>query len=98
MEENYKQLKEEVKMMLTATSVSKLSEALHLVDTFKRLGFSYHFEEEICEILKQINNVPFDYHESIRNDSLHIISLRFRLLREEGYHISSGIVLITIIA
>lgn len=82
--EHFQQLKEQVKMMLVAT---ELVQALELVDSIQRLGIAYHFEEEICDILRRIKNICDD---EFQEDSLHITSLRFRLLRQEGYDISSG--------
>ena len=72
--------------MLTATA-SSISQKLELIDTIQRLGFAYHFESEISEFLGQMQK--FNPH-GLAND-LHTVSLWFRLLRQEGSNISSGI-------
>lgn len=58
---------------------------LELVDTMQRLGVSYHFEEEIKEILSKIYN---NYRK--KQESLYAAALQFRLLRQHGYNIPAG--------
>lgn len=84
--EGAKVLKEEVRRMLvTSVTGYKPSEKLYLVDAIQRLGISYHFEREIEEALKQICQ---DFEDEDVN--LGIVALRFRLLRQQGYNVSSG--------
>ncbi|CAN1266156.1 Probable terpene synthase 3 [Linum perenne] len=59
-----------------------LWEKLNLVDVIGRLGIGYHFEGEIERLLQQVY-VDQDGHD------LSTISLRFRLLRQYGYNVSS---------
>ncbi|KAH0678033.1 hypothetical protein KY284_019118 [Solanum tuberosum] len=90
-EERVERLRDEVKKMLIedhhATSTRKL---LEIIDNTQRLGVSYHFEKEIEESLKHIyNNLScgeFDDH-----NNLEIVALRFRLLRQAGYNVSSDV-------
>lgn len=71
--------------------VNKPAQKLELIDAIQRLGVSYHFETEIDHLLDQI----YQLHQHINfrddNDDLYFISLEFRLLRQQGYRISSGI-------
>lgn len=59
---------------------------LNLIDAIQRLGVSYHFEKEIADALIRIHNTYSDKEDD--SDDLHTISLRFRLLRQEGYNAS----------
>ncbi|KAK9131406.1 hypothetical protein Sjap_011893 [Stephania japonica] len=81
-------LKEQVRNIIKETELEPSSQ-LNLVDALQRLGVSYHFEMEIEEAMKQM----FD-HEMIqsflRNNDLYGVALCFRLLRQQGYNISSG--------
>ncbi|XP_062079640.1 (-)-germacrene D synthase-like [Humulus lupulus] len=81
-------LKEEVRRMLTAAATNP-SQRLHLIDTIQRLGFAYHFESEISDILGKMKEM--NPHNDLDNDNLHTVSLWFRLLRQEGHNISSDI-------
>lgn len=61
-------------------------ETLDLVDAAQRLGVDYRFQTEIDLILES--------HYAIANspgDDLHQVALRFRLLRQRGYFVSSGV-------
>ena len=59
---------------------------LNLIDAIQRLGMAYHFEKEIADALIRIHNTYSDKEDD--SDDLHTISLRFRLLRQEGYNAS----------
>ncbi|KAK9155954.1 hypothetical protein Sjap_003434 [Stephania japonica] len=81
-----KKLKEEVRGILKEAQ-NEPSEQLTLIDSLQRLGISYHFEIEIEEALKQVHN-----HETIFSfKNLHNIALCFRLLRQQGYNLSSDV-------
>ena len=75
-------------MLIATASESSDQNIMQLIDTIQRLGISYHFESEICEILEQIKKSVLE--NGFQNDDLYTISLKFRLLRQEGYNISSG--------
>ncbi|KDP31569.1 hypothetical protein JCGZ_14794 [Jatropha curcas] len=79
-------LKKEVREMLSS-SADKPLEQLNLIDAIQRLGIAYHFEEEIEAALKQIYTT---YQNPNEDDDLYTVALRFRLLRQEGYNVSTG--------
>lgn len=56
-----------------------------MVDAILRLGIEYHFQEEIETILKR-QYMIFSGHDH----DLYEAALRFRLLRQNGYHVSAG--------
>ncbi|CBI31315.3 unnamed protein product, partial [Vitis vinifera] len=81
-------LKEEVKRELMVAA-GKPSQHLNFIDAVQRLGMAYHFEEEIEEAIGHIYD---NYHHSDdKYDDLCNVSLRFRLLRQQGYNISCDI-------
>ncbi|XP_068667828.1 monoterpene synthase TPS4, chloroplastic-like [Aristolochia californica] len=71
------QLRERVKRSLRRSTPDS---ALQLIDTLERLGIAYHFEEEIDGRLQ----------ESVHNnhEDIFFTSLRFRLLRQQGFDVS----------
>ncbi|XP_065862230.1 (-)-germacrene D synthase-like [Euphorbia lathyris] len=77
-------LKEEVRKMIT-TPPNK-SQLLNLVDAIQRLGIAYHFEHEIEE---QLHNIFRNQKNSVITDDLHTTALEFRLLRQQGYFVST---------
>ncbi|KAG6689189.1 hypothetical protein I3842_11G162000 [Carya illinoinensis] len=96
------ELKDEVKRMLIIAPGSNdqtLSEKLDLIDAIQHLGVSYHFESEIDEILQKahkinppcFNNSNIMDHAADDQLKLYTISLWFRLLRQQGYYVSSNI-------
>ena len=68
-------------------SASKSPELLKLIDSIQLLGLAHHFEREIEEALKDMYGT---YSLVDDNDDFTNASLRFRLLRQEGYPIPSG--------
>ncbi|XXG82617.1 hypothetical protein AAC387_Pa10g0526 [Persea americana] len=81
------ELKEEVKRMLI--NVNDHLHELNLIDAIQRLGMAYHFEKEIADALIRIHNTYSDKEDD--SDDLHTISLRFRLMRQEGYNASPNV-------
>ncbi|KAK4718237.1 hypothetical protein R3W88_016575 [Solanum pinnatisectum] len=71
------------KMLVEAPEDSERK--LVLIDATQRLGVAYHFHNEIETSIQNI----FDVSQQ-NDDSLHIVSLRFRLVRQQGYYMSSG--------
>ncbi|KAK6158778.1 hypothetical protein DH2020_006092 [Rehmannia glutinosa] len=80
-------LKEEVRNKIEAGD-RNMAEMLNLIDNIQRLGISYHFQTEIEQ---QIRNFYNANNPSIESDDLHTVALYFRLLRQHGHDISSGI-------
>ncbi|XXG54127.1 hypothetical protein AAC387_Pa03g2088 [Persea americana] len=60
-------------------------EEIIMIDEIQRLALAYQFEKEINDALEQIYDANVDY------DDLKTVALRFRLLREEGYNVSSDV-------
>ena len=83
LEQHVQELKEEVRRMLM-TSLENVSQKLNLIDDIQRLGVSYHFGNEIEEILQKIHEGSYDL------DNLCTAALCFRLLRQQGYNVSCG--------
>ena len=61
------------------------SEKLNLIDVVQRLGLSYHFERETEQALQHIYDQDHD-----QDGDLYDVALRFWLLRQHGYNVSSG--------
>lgn len=78
-----KKLKE-VRTVLKTVGERSL-DGLKMIDTLQRLGIDFHFQEEIEAILKTHCMIPYSQY------NLHDVALRFRLLRQEGFHVNPGI-------
>ncbi|KAG4385644.1 hypothetical protein GLYMA_12G138800v4 [Glycine max] len=84
--------KEEVRKMLIAPIDNNFYFKLEFIDSVQRLGVSYHFEHEIDGALHQIYNISTKDNNIItHDDDLCHVALLFRLLRQQGYHISSNV-------
>ncbi|KAK2639398.1 hypothetical protein Ddye_027193 [Dipteronia dyeriana] len=81
-QEEYKELKHEVRRMIISTTSDEISKKLRLIDAIQRLGVAYHFEREIGDALEAIYNGYDD-----DDNNLHTAALRFRLLRQQGYSV-----------
>ena len=79
------ELKEEVRSMFVTTK--KFSKKLSLIDSIQCLGLSYHFDDEINEVLMLMKN-PCNVDDE--HEDLYITALRFRLLRQQGFFVSCG--------
>ncbi|KAM7486315.1 hypothetical protein LguiA_002324 [Lonicera macranthoides] len=90
----HEQLKEEVRKMIVGGS-DEAAQQLKLIDAIQWLGVSYHFESEIDMALKNhlVNsNVSFGKCNKINDkDDLYMVALRFRLLRQQGHHVSCDV-------
>jgi (-)-germacrene D synthase len=91
MKKQVKIQKEEVRKIFLC-SKNDIEQKLNFIDSLQRLGISYHFEREIDEALEQIFHNTFTNNKEItsKEGSLHFLALAFRLLRQNGHHISSG--------
>lgn len=67
-------------------------EGLIMIDALQRLNIDYYFQEEIEAILRRqygrfnSHNNQYDHHD----DELHVVALRFRLMRQQGYYVAPG--------
>ncbi|KAJ4718990.1 Sesquiterpene synthase [Melia azedarach] len=86
--EGYEELKQAVRRLITANTDEQVKK-LHLIDTVQRLGVAYLFEKEIEDELEKIHNHL--YIDSDDDHDLYIISLAFRLLRQQGIKISCDV-------
>jgi hypothetical protein len=90
MTERVNRLKEEVSRLFGACK--NVMEKLNLVDTLQHLGIDHLFEEPIATtLMSSIHNAEFN------SSSLHQVALRFRLLRQHGFWVSAGTIIISYI-
>ena len=84
-------LKNDVRKMLVSNSENSFSK-VHLINSISRLGLSYHFEHEIDEVLQHIHKNYVDENREITlDDNLCSLAVLFRLLRQQGFHVSPSI-------
>ncbi|KAL0422436.1 UNVERIFIED_CONTAM: (R)-limonene synthase [Sesamum latifolium] len=74
------------KMLAHEKEVSSVGELLEVIDELQKLGISYHFEDEINQILASV----YDHKYAVgKNNSkerdLYTTALAFRLLRQHGF-------------
>ncbi|WMV12653.1 hypothetical protein MTR67_006038, partial [Solanum verrucosum] len=83
--ERFDKVKKEMKknLMMVERSIQELDVKLELIDNLQRLGVSYHFNDEIMQILKSVHD-----QNAATADSLYSTALKFRLFRQHGFHIS----------
>ncbi|KAL5220784.1 hypothetical protein ABZP36_025497 [Zizania latifolia] len=77
-------LREEVRMIIKG-SKQEVAKILDLVMAIERLGLDVYYAKEIKELL------DFVYSSDYNDKDLHLVSLRFYLLRKNGYNLSSGV-------
>ena len=85
MRERANKLKEEVGVLFQ--NCKNIVEKMNLVDVLQRLGIDHHFEEQITTTLHSIHNADFN------SGSLNEVSLRFRLLRQQGFWVPPGAII-----
>ncbi|XP_023739439.1 R-linalool synthase QH1, chloroplastic [Lactuca sativa] len=84
-------LKEVVKTLIY--NVGNPLGTLELVDELQRLRISYHFEDEISEVLEMIYYNYYKTHNKWNSMDLNVKALGFRLLRQHGYQVPQEIFL-----
>ncbi|KAG7970212.1 hypothetical protein I3843_07G071400 [Carya illinoinensis] len=67
------------------------SEGLSMIDAVQRLNIDYHFQEEIEAILRGQYVKYITHGEYGHHDELHVVALRFRLLRQQGYYVAPDV-------
>ena len=82
MTERAEVLKEEVRKMVKAAN--EIPSILELIITLQRLGLDNYYENEIDEQLLFVYDSEYD------DKDLNLVSLRFYLLRKNGYDVPSG--------
>lgn len=65
------------------------SSKLQTIDAMQRLGISYHFEDEISNILYSVSNESTK--DQYTYDNIAFTALKFQLLRENGFPTILGI-------
>ncbi|KAF8651413.1 hypothetical protein HU200_063411 [Digitaria exilis] len=88
MRERRDQLKGEVRRMFEDGKAMSMADTVKLVDTLERLGIDDHFVKEIDTALNRVYNEELDFGNS--ND-LHVVALRFRLLRQHGFWVPTDV-------
>ncbi|XP_057459035.1 terpene synthase 10-like [Lotus japonicus] len=78
-------LREEVRMLLC--KVESELDQLEFTDALQRLGVDYHYDHEIRKFLDDI----FKMNTLNEENDLYATTLKFRLLRQHGYNISSDV-------
>jgi hypothetical protein len=86
MKERAEVLREDVRKILMGPC--ELPETLGLILTLQRLALDYYYEKEIDKLLHCIYNDDDD--SDYDDKDLNLVSLRFYLLRKNGYDVSSG--------
>ncbi|CAN4111969.1 unnamed protein product [Withania somnifera] len=87
--ERLDKLKKEMKknLMMMVDEGSQELDKLELIDNLERLGLSYHFKDEIRQILGSIHEEN-STSAATSGDSLYYTALKFRILRQHGFLIS----------
>ncbi|KAL0365209.1 UNVERIFIED_CONTAM: (R)-limonene synthase [Sesamum angustifolium] len=85
------ELKVEVKKMLVQEKeLSTVEELLGLIDDLQRLGVSYHFEDEINQMLGCLYEQKYaggKNNSEVKERDLYTTALAFRLLRQHGFSV-----------
>ncbi|KAL6649982.1 hypothetical protein ACP70R_014206 [Stipagrostis hirtigluma subsp. patula] len=88
MRERADQLKAEVRRTFESGDAMSTAGTVTLVDALERLGIDIHFHEEIDAALSRVHSQEL---ELGRSEELHIVALRFRLLRQHGFWVSPDV-------
>ncbi|GJN07814.1 hypothetical protein PR202_ga25678 [Eleusine coracana subsp. coracana] len=88
MRERAHQLQGEIGRMFDAGKTKSASHMATLVDTIEHLGIDHCFHEEIVAAMSRVRSEELEFSSS--ND-LHVVALRFRLLRQHGIWVSADV-------
>nr|UYW66144.1 delta-cadinene synthase [Salvia pomifera] len=81
--------KEDVKKLIAQTPDDSTVK-IELIDAIQRLGVAYHFPKEIDESLQKIHDT-YQTQSRKDKDDARVLALRFRLLRQQGYRVTSDV-------
>lgn len=82
---------DELKQVFVRNIRKNTDECLSMVDSIKRLGMEYNFEEEIEATLERKHTMlRFKSFQRNEYQGLSQAAFQFRMLRQEGYYISPG--------
>nr|QZL13763.1 terpene synthase 1 [Colquhounia coccinea var. mollis] len=81
--EQAEKLKDEVKIMIEGTT-DELAQ-LELIDDLQRLDVSHYFVDSVQKLVERI------YADKDMDKDMHVTALKFRLLRQHGYHVSQEV-------
>jgi hypothetical protein len=87
MRERADELKVEVHRMFEAVDEMRVADSMILVDALQRLGIDNHFQEEINTTMRHVYTGELEMPSS---KELHMVALRFRLLRQHGFFLPTG--------
>jgi hypothetical protein len=82
MQKRAEDLREQVRTIIKNTN--QMPTMINLIIMLERLALDYHYENEINQLLNTVFSSDYD------DTNLHLVSLRFYLLRKYGYNVSSG--------
>ncbi|KXG28506.1 hypothetical protein SORBI_3005G130400 [Sorghum bicolor] len=88
MRERAEELRMEVRRMFEAVNGMSVADLMVLVDALQRLGIDNHYQKEIYTTLSRVHTGEL---EILRSEELHIVALRFRLLRQHGFFVSTDV-------
>ncbi|KAL2466317.1 Terpenoid synthase 17 [Abeliophyllum distichum] len=80
--------KSEVRSMIT-TPGNEMVKSMNLIETLEHLGISYHFANEIEELLERFFNLNTNYEDEAYD--LYTVALHFRLFRQHGHRVSCAV-------
>ncbi|XP_019171837.1 PREDICTED: (3S,6E)-nerolidol synthase 1-like [Ipomoea nil] len=83
----YQQKRLEMSHLLEQVQEDSLKE-LVVIDSMQRFGIDHYFEDQITQSLTQQYK---DSQTLLYNDNLYAASLRFRLLRQQGFHVPADV-------
>ncbi|XP_026395394.1 terpene synthase 10-like isoform X2 [Papaver somniferum] len=82
-------LKGDIRSKLSDAARDQSSSLLKLIDTIQRLGYDYHFENEIKNALDTVFSI--EEADFCEEKDWYTRALRFRLLRQHGYEVSQDV-------
>ncbi|MEQ5248957.1 hypothetical protein [Escherichia coli] len=85
----YQQKQLEMSHLLEQVQQGSLKEVV-IIDSMQRFGMDHYFEDQITQTLTKQYKHSQTLLYSSDHDDLYSVSLRFRLLRQQGFHVPAG--------